>query len=87
MRKTIPVSTVIERANHFLSNSEDAQTAERVKPRRTSWRTLLHDADAYAGFGYLASAKVVHHYDRPPAEQTTIEDETRRVYFFKRGLR
>jgi hypothetical protein len=29
----------------------------------------------------------VHHYDRPPAEQTTIEDETRRVYFFKRGLR
>jgi hypothetical protein len=86
MRKTIPVSTVIERANHFLSNSEDAQTAER-QATANLLETLLHDADAYAGFGYLASAKVVHHYDRPPAEQTTIEDETRRVYFFKRGLR
>jgi hypothetical protein len=86
MRKTIPVSTVIERANHFLSNSEDAQTVER-QATANLLETLLHDADAYAGFGYLASAKVVHHYDRPPAEQTTIEDETRRVYFFKRGLR
>jgi hypothetical protein len=86
MRKTISVSTVIERANHFLSNSEDAQTAER-QATANLLETLLHDADAYAGFGYLASAKVVHHYDRPPAEQTTIEDETRRVYFFKRGLR
>jgi hypothetical protein len=47
---------------------------------------LLHDAKAYAGFGFLPSAKVVHHYDRPPAEQTTIEDETRRVYYVKRGL-
>jgi hypothetical protein len=86
MRKTIPVTTAIERGNHFLANSEDDQTAQRAGVA-SFLEALLHEADAYAGFNYLPSAQVSHPYDE--ARRTTVfhaEDETRRFYYVKAGL-
>jgi hypothetical protein len=58
-RKNVKVLTILERGNHFLANSPDSDRAERVATANFM-ETLLHDADAYAGFQYLGSAEVDH---------------------------
>lgn len=81
MRKTVNITTVLERGNYFLKNSEPDKRAAR-EATANFMETLLHDADAYAGFGYLDSAGVDH-----DAPKFTAKDESRRHYCTHKGLR
>lgn len=54
-RKTLPVRTILEKANNMLANSAD----ELEDARRGVCcliETLLFEADCYRGFSYLPSA-------------------------------
>lgn len=81
MRKTVNITTVLERGNYFLKHSNDSQAAARAATANFM-ETLLRDADAYAGFGYLDTAGVDH-----DAPTFTCKDETRRHYYTHKGLR
>lgn len=59
MRKTVEVRYLLERGNYFLANSEPEAKDER-KGVISMLELALHKADAYKGFGYLASAGINH---------------------------
>ena len=61
-RKTVPVALIIERANHFLAESEDAQQDERYGVAGLLEAVLL-DVGAYAGFSFLPAAGVTNGVD------------------------
>ena len=72
MRKTIKVVDAVSRANYFLANSAAVQNIER-KAIATFVESMLHSADAYAGFRFT---------DGEQGER----DDTRRQYFVPRAL-
>lgn len=78
MRKTLDVRLIIERANTFLATSDDDKIGQR-EGVASFLEALLHDANAYAGFGYLPSAGV--NYDGiARGERFAADDESRRRY-------
>jgi hypothetical protein len=84
MRKTLPVATIVDRANHFLAHSVIGVADER-KGVASFLEALLTDADAYAGFSYLNTAGV--NYDGIAAGQPfEALDDTRRQYNVHRKL-
>lgn len=58
-RKTIEVTEVLRMGNHFLKMSADSETRER-QATANLMDSILHHAEAYAGFGYLIDARVNH---------------------------
>ena len=78
-RKTVPIALILERANHFLANSDDNQREQRLGVA-SFLETLLHSADAYAGFGYLPAAKSQTDID---GNGWNAEDDSRRNYYRK----
>jgi hypothetical protein len=80
MAKTIKVTVALDRANYFLENSPDEAARER-EAVANFLETLLHSANAYAGFNYLPSAGVVR--DLEEGYATSIADESRRKYYKK----
>ncbi len=66
-RKTASIATILKRTNHRLLNS----TAEPGFRQgiTSALEAILHDADLYAGFGYLTDedmAKAGHRYHTKP---------------------
>lgn len=57
MKKTVPVSFLKEKANHFLANSPDDKAFER-KGLIDFLQIVLIKNDSYLGFGYLDSHEV-----------------------------
>lgn len=83
-RKTIPVTTMLDKVNYYLKNSPDSEQRERYATANLC-ETLLHDADMYAGFTYLASARV--NYDAiARGENFDAADESRRFYHYHHKL-
>lgn len=58
-RKTIKVTSILRMGNHFLKESDDSAIDER-QATANFMESILHHADAYAGFQYLDSAGVDH---------------------------
>ena len=75
-RKTVSVEFVKERANAFLANSEDGM-AEMRKGIAALLESVLFEANAYKGFGYLPS-ELSDEFPNPLKEGY---DDTRRRYF------
>lgn len=92
-KKTISVERTLELANRFLRITDDKEgrAAERLGVA-SLLTTILHECDAYAGFGYL-SADQVPSGCRPGMERNAdgtvagFPDESRRVYYQAAGLR
>ena len=81
VRKTVPVALIIERANHFLAESDDDKQAERYAIGSLVETLLLNaQVNAYAGFNYLPAAGV--NYDAiKRGEDFDADDESRRRYY------
>lgn len=88
-RKSVPVKTLVERANHALAydgplpqfKSDEERQAYRMGIC-SMLECVLHAADAYAGFYYLESAGLERH---PEGHQhagffKSVKDESRRRY-------
>lgn len=84
-RQTIPTLTVLERGNRMLRESNPDAIAERVATAALM-ETLLHAADAYAGFTYLPSA-CVNYEAIERGEGFQADDESRRLYHTHAKLR
>lgn len=78
MKKTIPVSFVKEKANHFLANSPDDKGFER-KAIIDFVQILLIRNNSYSGFGYLESHEVPNgqSFGIIRGEPNVFPDETR----------
>lgn len=77
-RQNVKVATILERGNHYLRESDDRNQRERLAVAGFM-ETLLHDADAYAGFTYTAAAGV-NYAAIERGDGFECEDESRRVY-------
>lgn len=83
-RKTVPVATIVERGNHFLANSKANGTDQAKREAVASFvETLLHEADAYAGFNYLPSSGMVKDEEGYAVD---FKDESRRFYYLHRKV-
>ncbi len=83
-RKTLATAAVIEKANTMLRESPASSREIRIGIAGLL-ESLLHDADAYAGFQYLGSAGV--NYDGiERGEEFYCEDDTRRMYYTKAAI-
>lgn len=58
-KKTIPLGTVLEKANNMLANSVPELVAER-KAIASFVGDLLHKTGNYKGYGYLATESDLH---------------------------
>lgn len=95
-RKTIPVLTIVEKANHFLAESTGEFGSHRRLGVCSFVESILHMTDQYNGFGFLDADNVPHGEKpgiiwgfNPEGERdnnyNVYPDETRRVYYLKRG--
>lgn len=85
IRKTIEITKILDRANNFLRDSSNEEYIRRMAISEFV-ETLLFMANAYAGYSYLASAKV--NYDAiKRGECFEAEDDSRRFYHFHQGLK
>jgi hypothetical protein len=83
-RKTVPVATIVEKANFFLANSKDEQKCARESVANFV-EVLLLSVDSYAGFNYLPAAQVDYaHIER--TRQFKARDESRRRYHLHRKV-
>jgi hypothetical protein len=76
-RKTIELAEVLEISNRMLANTPDSDVDGR-NAVISLLCGILHRANAYAGFGYLASSGIDFKAENVPA---TIKDDTRRMYY------
>jgi hypothetical protein len=85
VRKTVPVTTAIDRANHFLEHTDDDQREQRLGVA-SFLEALLIDANAYSGFSYTEKAGVNHDAIKQ-GEPFKALDDSRRLYYVHRQLR
>jgi hypothetical protein len=71
MRKTIAIADLVATANHQLAYTHNREGRQAIA---YLLEAALHDADAYAGFGYLPSELDGEH------RLTASYDDTRRFY-------
>ncbi len=57
MRKTVSIKKLIEQTNKFNATSADDYKAER-EARNMFMESIMHDAGAYNGFGYLTASEL-----------------------------
>ena len=74
-RKTVKVADLVNRANHMLQWSADDLTRER-QAIAVFVEGVLHDANGYAGYTYLATQ-----WDPDAAALRDGYDDTRRRYY------
>lgn len=80
VRKTIHLEDLVDRVNRMLKESPSSDTKGR-EALSVLVESVLMDADAYAGFSYLASEWEVLPDGRSQLRKDA--DETRRRYFLK----
>ena len=89
-RKTLKIRTIIELVN--LRNRESTYDPEMRQGWNSLLEAILHDADAYAGFGYYSSEELpegirpgIRYEGKHPAEDYAERfrdcDDTRRYYY------
>lgn len=77
-RKTVPVTTIVEKANYFLANSKPEQKCARESVANFV-EVLLLNVESYAGFSYLPAAGV-NYEGIQRGERFKARDESRRQY-------
>ncbi len=93
MRKTFSIKSLIENINEFNAESADQYKAER-EAKSALLESILMDADAYRGYGYLSASKIrndamsvgIREQREDGSWNFDNTDHTRVYYFMAEGL-